>query len=54
MMRQRQGKERLDGWLQEANSSNLPELQQFEAGIQRDRAAVQAGLSLPYSNDHVA
>ena len=53
MMRQRQGKERLDGWLQEASSSNLPELQQFAAGIQRDKAAVQAGLSLPYSNGPV-
>jgi transposase len=53
MLRQRQGKERLDGWLQEASSSNLPELQQFAAGIQRDKAAVQAGLSLPYSNGPV-
>jgi transposase len=53
MQRQRQGKERLDGWLQEASSSNLPELQHFAAGIQRDKAAVQAGLSLPYSNGPV-
>jgi transposase len=53
MLRQQQGKERLDGWLQEASSSNLPELQQFAAGIQRDKAAVQAGLSLPYSNGPV-
>lgn len=53
MLRQRQGEERLDGWLQEASSSDLPELQQFAAGIQRDKAAVQAGLSLPYSNGPV-
>ena len=50
MLRLRQGAERLDAWLQEASQSGLPELQQFAAGIQRDKAAVQAGLSLPYSN----
>jgi transposase len=50
---QRQGEERLDGWLQEASSSDLPELQHFAAGIQRDKAAVQAGLSLPYNNGPV-
>jgi transposase len=54
MLRQRQGEERLDGWLQEVSRSDLPELQHFAVGIQRDKAAVQAGLSLPYSNDHVA
>jgi transposase len=53
MLRLRQGKERLDGWLQEAIQSGLPELQHFAAGIQRDKAAVQAGLSLPYSNGPV-
>ena len=53
MLRLRQGQERLDGWLQEVSSSDLPELQHFAAGIQRDKAAVQAGLSLPYSNGPV-
>lgn len=53
MLRLRQGAERLDGWLQEASQSGLPELQQFAAGIQRDKSAVQAGLSLPYSNGPV-
>lgn len=53
MLRLRQGNERLDGWLQEAFQSGLPELQQFAAGIQRDKAAVQAGLSLTYSNGPV-
>lgn len=53
MLRQRQGEERLDGWLQEASRSDLPELKPFVAGIQRDKAAVQAGLSLPYSNGPV-
>jgi transposase len=49
MVRLRQG-ERLDAWLEEVNRSALPELQTFAAGIQRDKAAVQAGLTLPYSN----
>jgi transposase len=31
----------------------VPELRQFAAGIQRDKAAVQAGLSLPYSTGPV-
>jgi transposase len=53
MLQQRQGEERLDSWLQEASGSDLPELQHFVAGIQRDKAAVQAGLSLPYSNGPV-
>ena len=33
----------------EVLTSSLPELRQFVAGIQRDKAAVQAGLTLPYS-----
>ena len=49
MVRQRQG-ERLKNWLKEIDECALPELQTFAAGIQRDLAAVQAGLSLPYSN----
>ncbi|HEY6542884.1 MAG TPA: ISL3 family transposase [Ktedonobacteraceae bacterium] len=49
MLRHRQG-ERLDEWLQEVLTSSLPELRQFAAGIQRDKAAVQASLTLSYSN----
>ncbi|GAC1565138.1 MAG: hypothetical protein NVS2B2_34700 [Ktedonobacteraceae bacterium] len=45
MVRLRQG-ERLDAWLQAVNGSALPELQAFAEGIQRDKAAVQAGLTL--------
>ena len=52
-LRQRQGEEHLEGWLQEARQTALPELQHFAAGIQRDKAAVQAGLSLPYSTGPV-
>ena len=49
MVRLRQG-ERLDEWLKKGEASAIPELQTFAAGIQRDKAAVQAGLTLPYSN----
>ena len=49
MVRERKG-ERLEQWLESVHESALPELQAFAAGIQRDKAAVQAGLTLPYSN----
>ncbi len=49
MVRERQG-ERLETWLKGVEESALPELQTFAAGIQRDKAAVQAGLTFPYSN----
>ncbi|GAC1660512.1 MAG: hypothetical protein PVS3B3_30650 [Ktedonobacteraceae bacterium] len=41
---------RLDAWLKKVETSAIPELQTFAAGIQRDKAAVQAGLTLPSSN----
>jgi transposase len=53
MLRDRQGR-LLEDWFQEVHRSDLPELHQFAVGIQRDQAAVQAGLTLSYSNDHVA
>jgi transposase len=31
----------------------VPELQSFAAGLRRDKAAVMAALSLPYSNGQV-
>ena len=49
MVRLRQG-ERLDEWLKKVETSAIPELQTFAAGIQRNKAAVQAGLTLSYSN----
>ena len=49
MVRLRQG-ERLDEWLKQIETSAIPELQTFAAGIQRDKPAVQAGLTLSYSN----
>ncbi len=39
----------LDGWLGEAAQSDLPEMSGFALGIRRDRAAVDAGLTLDWS-----
>ncbi len=39
----------LENWLNEAEASHLPELKSFAKGIQQDKAAVFAGLSLPWS-----
>jgi len=49
MIRERTGHQ-LDGWLISAEASHLPELQSFAKGIQQDKAAVLAGLTLPWSN----
>jgi transposase len=43
----------LAGWLTRAHASGIPELKSFVAGIQRDRAAVMAALTLPFSNGQV-
>lgn len=40
---------KLASWLTDAASSGIPELQSFVAGIERDRLAVEAGLSLAWS-----
>jgi transposase len=48
MVRHRQG-EKLDAWLSQAASSHL-DLRRFVVGIERDKAAVLAGLSHSYSN----
>ncbi len=39
----------LGGWLAEAEQSDLPEMGGFAGGIRRDRAAVDAGLTLDWS-----
>ncbi len=44
MLRGRSG-EHLDEWLAQAQSSNLPELQSFAAGVEKDKDAVRAGLN---------
>lgn len=52
MVRKRQGA-KLDAWLAQAAASGVPELQRFGTGLERDKAAVQAALTLPYSNGQV-
>jgi transposase len=53
MLRTRTG-EQLDVWLERVRASQIRELQGFVAGVERDKKAVKAGLTLPQSNDHVA
>jgi len=48
MVRERRG-EKLDAWLEAVTASSLAELQPFVAGVYQDKAAVQAGLALPWS-----
>jgi transposase len=52
MMRKREG-ERLDTWLIQVQGSGLPELQSFAHGVEQDKAAVQAGLTLQINNGQV-
>ena len=52
MLRHRLG-ERFDAWLDQVAQSPLPAFHSFAAGVRRDYAAVKAGLSLPWSNEHV-
>ena len=49
MLRHRKG-ERLDDWLRSARDSHIRELRRFVRSIERDKAAVLAGLTLPQSN----
>ncbi|MFD3758773.1 transposase [Streptomyces sp. NPDC058622] len=37
-------------WIEAATADGLPALHGFVRGLEKDRAAVQAGLDLPYSN----
>ncbi len=52
LMRQREG-ERLDDWLTQVRQSQLPELVSFANGVERDKDAVQAGLTLAINNGQV-
>ena len=45
--------EHLDAWLAQVQSSALPELQSFAAGIEKDKDAVRAGLTWWISNGMV-
>ncbi len=49
MIREQTGQQ-LDTWLSLVEASHLPELESFAKGIQQDKRAVFAGLTLPYSN----
>lgn len=40
----------LDAWLEDAAATGLPEFRSFATGLQRDKAAIVAAVSLPYSN----
>lgn len=52
MVRHRQA-EKLEAWLWRVANSDIPALRSFAAGIQRDKAAVLAGLSLEWSQGQV-
>lgn len=52
MVRKLEG-QRLPLWLERARASQIPELRHFARGIERDYAAVVAGLSVPQSNGMV-
>jgi transposase len=52
MIRERTGHQ-LDTWLGEVEASYLPELKSIARGIQQDKAAVLAGLTLPWSQGPV-
>ncbi len=52
MVRKREG-HRLDAWLLQIAQSDLPELQSFANGIEKDKAAVQAGLTWSINNGPV-
>lgn len=49
MLRTRTG-EKLDAWLTQVADSHIPELLSFATGIERDKSAVVAGLTLPQNN----
>ncbi len=52
LVRARQGTQ-LDFWLASVEASAIPELQRFANGLERDKAAVLAGLTLVHSNGQV-
>ena len=53
MVHKREG-HRLDAWLARGAESRLPELQSFATGVEKDKEAVQAGLTWPITNGMVA
>jgi transposase len=49
LLHHRQGG-KLDAWLEKGTASQIRELQSFVQGVERDKAAVVAGLTLPQNN----
>src|SRR6266480_7635103 len=49
MIREHTGHQ-LETWLSSVEASTLPEFKSFAKGIQKDKDAVLAGLTLPWSN----
>ncbi len=49
LLHHREG-EKLDDWLSSVKASQIRELQSFVVGVERDKAAVIAGLTLPQNN----
>ncbi len=49
MARERRGEE-LDAWITQARASDITDRQRFAAGLLLDEVAVQAGLTLEWSN----
>ena len=49
LLHQREG-EKLDGWLSKVKECQIEELLGFASGVQKDKAAVVAGLTLPQNN----
>jgi len=52
LVHSRQGTQ-LDSWISKVEASNVAELQRFANGLERDKAAVLAGLTLVHSNGQV-
>jgi transposase len=52
MMRDLRG-DRLGQWMDDVQADDLPDLHSFVAGVRRDRDAVVAGLTLPWSSGPV-
>lgn len=49
MLQHREG-EKLDAWLAKCTASQIREFQSFVQGVERDKAAVVAGLTLSQNN----
>lgn len=53
MLRERKG-ESFDEWLEKVEQQGISELRSFAQSLKKDYEAVKAGLTLPWSHDHVA